>query len=92
VGLATTATPVDLSATIPVTALSVYSRNINTANTGMFMGSPALTLTAYNLAVSPGADVVAFQPIYSQAIYYMFSSAPASGAGYLDVYGYIFRR
>lgn len=92
-GTATTATAVDLSAVIPMTAKIGYMRLLSTGSVIVSFG-PTSNVTGAALGVGSSTQTSflgQFPLTASQQYYYKFASAPSGGA-YIDVYGYVFER
>lgn len=101
-GTATTATAVDCSSVVPVTARQCFLRTYNgvtsptnaTMWTGVSDGSitpptSGITVTAYN-----GGSTTILHPLNSsRAVTYAFGpGTPSAGGGFIDIFGYVFSR
>lgn len=98
-GTATSATLVSCSSHIPLTAVSILARYLNTAPAGSSNfycgpGNATLTVNAWSIAVFPGSQAAfGYCPVDSSGnIYYLNSATPTSGGGFVDILGYAFER
>lgn len=89
-GVATTITQADASAVVPPTAASVMVRASNTEPAGgqnAFLRSRSGSANVIQLKVG-NLDAIVTMAVTSQSIYYIYPSAPSTGAVYLDALGY----
>jgi hypothetical protein len=96
-GVATTATSVSASGTVPPTARSLYARlnNIATTAPALFGTSDGITPTASagSYYLSGSREVYAELPLNSsQAFLYIFASSPGASGLYVQANGYSFNR
>lgn len=98
-GTAVSATPIDLSAAVPATAISVSLKCNNSMTTS---GTPEVlnigaTSDSYQVKLQPnGSASISFADVAlspgSTTVYYLYSAPPSQGGGIIDILGFNIER
>lgn len=93
-GTSTARVNVDLSPVLPVTASAVYGNAINNADQTLLLDIPEIgnPSGAARLNFMPNQRAPFTAGVPSRALTYQFPTAPGSGAGFIDVWGYRYER